>query len=105
MPFIEMDPELVFAAIEGYNNELVDEQKRLDTFYRQFVCKRCGGQCRTETHRDPRHAFGDPDVLVPRSILRCLTCDCLFDPHSGILLELGNPMKAIPEIPIFGKSK
>lgn len=103
MPFVEMDPELIWKAIEGYTNELAPEQKALDAFYRQFRCPRCGSTCRKETLLN--HAFADPDSLVPRSVLRCNTCEALFDPHSGIRLEMGNPYKAPPDIPILDPNK
>lgn len=100
MPFKELDPELAWKSIEGYQNELVPEQRALDSFYRQFKCPRCGGNCRKET-LNAVHAFADPETLVPRSVLRCLSCDCLFDPHTGIRLEMGNPAKVPPDIPII----
>lgn len=93
MPIKELDPELAWKAIEGYTNELAPEQKALDAFYRQFRCKQCGGECRKEI-ASVKHAFGDPQTIVPRSVLRCAVCDGLFDPHSGLVLELGKPEKA-----------
>jgi len=95
----EMDPELVWKAIEGYQNELELAPKALDAFYRQFRCPRCGSGCRKETI--VRHAFADPNTLVPRCVLRCLSCEALFDPHSGIRLEMGNPAKVPPDIAIL----
>jgi len=89
MPFVELDPEIVWAAIEGYQNELAPEQKTLDAFYRQFACRRCGNKCRKEVVG--KHAFGDPSTLVPRSLLRCEICDYLFDPHSGLEVEAPKP--------------
>lgn len=103
MPFKELDPEICWKAIEGYQNELAPEQKALDAFYRQHVCKRCGSTCRKEV-LNARHAFADPETLVPRSVLRCTRCECLFDPHTGIILEMGNLAKAQPEIPIVRPS-
>ncbi len=100
MPVKEMDPELAWKAIEGYQNELAPEQKALDAFYRQFKCKRCGSNCRKET-LNAVHAFNAPQTLVPRSVLRCLSCACLFDPHTGMLLEMGNPAQVPPTIPII----
>jgi len=86
----EMDPELVWKLIEGYQNELDPEAKKLDAFYRQFKCPRCRGNCRKEIHAGPDggHAFSDPETLVARALLRCLLCSCLFDPHTGMILEL-----------------
>lgn len=100
MSFKELDPELAWKAIEGYVNELAPEQQAADAFYRQFRCKRCSGSCRKEILNSV-HAFSDPNSLVPRSVLRCLSCECLFDPHTGILLEMGNPAKVPPDIPII----
>jgi hypothetical protein len=102
VPFVEMDPGLALAAIQGYQNELDPERKSLDAFYRQFRCKRCDGFCQKE--QVPGHVFSDPSVLVPRAVLRCTRCDFLFDPHSGLILELGNPAKIPPDIPIVGGS-
>jgi hypothetical protein len=87
MHFIPMDPELARKAIEGYQDELTAEAEKLDAFYRQFVCPNCGGKCRREI--SVSHAFADEDTIVPRSILRCVQCSCLFDPHSGLILERG----------------
>jgi hypothetical protein len=100
MPFVEMDPELARKAIEGYQNELEPERLGLEAFYRQFRCKRCGGYCQKELVSG--HVFGDPGVLVPRAVLRCARCGFLFDPHSGLILEMGNPAKVPPDIPIVG---
>lgn len=99
MPFVELDPLLALKAIEGYQNELEPEHKSLEAFYRQFRCQRCGSTCRRESILS--HAFASSEYAVPRSVLRCLKCAALFDPHSGIRLELGNPAKAPPEIPLI----
>lgn len=102
MPFIEMDPSLVWSMIEGYQNELAPEQRALDAFYAQKHCPQCGGSCRKEVISS--HTFSDASTVVPRSVLRCLTCECLFDPHSGLRLEMGNLGKAEPAIPIIDPS-
>jgi hypothetical protein len=88
MVFTELDPEIARKAIEGYVDELTPQQTALAAFYRQFVCKRCGSKCRKEQVKG--HVFADSDSLVPRSCLRCLACDALFDPFSGLLLEIGH---------------
>jgi hypothetical protein len=108
MPIVPMDPELVWRAIEGYSNELDPEQKKLEALYRQFSCPRCDGPWQKEI-LSAKHAFADKDTLVPRAVLRCRICRCLFNPHvldsTGVpmILELGNPAKALPDIPILGK--
>ncbi len=82
-----MDPELAAKLVEGYQNELEPQRRTLDAFYRNTRCPKCNGQCRKEAVAG--HAFADPNTLVPRACLRCMTCECLFDPHSNIVLEMG----------------
>jgi rubredoxin len=103
MAIVELDPEIAWKAIEGYQNELEPAQKALEAFYRQFRCPRCGGSCRKEILAN--HAFADPDTLVARSVLRCNSCECLFDPHSGLRLEMGHPERVPPDIPIIIPNK
>jgi hypothetical protein len=101
MPFVELDPLAAWKAIEGYTNELSAEQKGLDAFYRQFKCKRCGGN--VQKAFNPRHAFSDPEVMNPRALLRCTACKCLFDPHNGVILELGDTTRTPEGIPLIGE--
>lgn len=96
MAIVEMDPAAAWKAIEGYPNELSGEMKAQDAFYRQFSCKRCKGQVQKEI--SPAHAFADPNSLVPRCLLRCTSCRFLFDPHSGLAVELGDRSKALVRI-------
>lgn len=97
-----MDPEAVLKAIEGYQDELYTEKKGLDAFYRQFRCKRkeCGGQVRKLT--DPRHCFADPETIVARALLECVTCGLTFDPHTGIILERGDADRILG-VPVIGR--
>lgn len=97
----EMDPADALRAIEGYTNELDPERKALDAFYRQFKCKRCGADVTKEY--DVKHAFSDPDTLNPRALLRCTRCRCLFDPHTGLVLDLGNMNQTPDGIPLIGE--
>lgn len=85
MHFKTLDPEIAWKSIEGYHNELVDEQKALDAFYRQFTCPMCQGNCHKETLA--AHVFADKATLVQRSVLRCDKCKCLFDPHTGLIID------------------
>lgn len=99
MHFVEMDPEVALKAIEGFENELDPERRSLDVFYGQFVCPRCKGEMRKEFAggENGGHAFADRSTLNPRALLRCTDplCGCLFDPHSGLLVERGKPPSPI----------
>lgn len=107
MPFVEMDPELVFALIEGYEDVLTPAVNKLDAFYRQFVCPTCGGSCRKElqVNANGGHAFSDPDTPVARCVLRCQVCSTLFDPHTGILLQRGDGALTLPSVPGIGRQE
>jgi len=98
----ELDPELAWKAVEGFTNELSPAVKTQEAFYRQFQCPRCRGGLQKEI--DPRHAYSDPDSIVARALLRCSDCGFLQDPHTGIIVEQGNPAKAPPKecVPIIG---
>ena len=91
----ELDPELAWKALEGYEDVLSSQARAQDAFYRQFRCLRCRGQVERTT--DLRHAF-DPtgEILVPRSLLRCPSCALVFDPHTGLTVSVGH---SLPEEP------
>ncbi len=95
MKFIPMDPELARKAIEGYSNVLRPEIEQLEAFYRQFRCLRCRSACQKE--QAAGHVF-DPTggILVPRSLLRCTVCRFLFDPHTGLVVEVGEKREPPP---------
>ncbi len=96
MHYKPMDPVLALKAIEGFTNELEPQRLKLEAFYRNCRCPRCRGECKREAVAG--HAFADPETLVPRSCLRCLNCKVLFDPHSDLILERGEPVPGIPLI-------
>lgn len=100
MNCVTLTPEQIRKAIEGYDDELSGENRKLEALYRLHkTCTRCGG----ERHKEflPNHMFTE-GCLVPRAVLRCGSCGHLFDPHSGLELERGNPAQVPPDIPIIG---
>lgn len=103
MHYVTMPPELVRKAIEGYENALDADDRKLEAFYRQFSCRRCGGKYHKEFSRG--HAFPENgEYLVARALLRCNSCRALFDPFSGLYVEMGNPAAVPPDIPIIKPS-
>jgi len=102
MPYVELDPEIALAAIEGHQNIFTAEQERADAFYRQFICPSCKGASFSKRF-NARHAFADENWHIARATLFCNECGCHFDPHSGLILEMGNPAKVEPSIPIIGR--
>jgi len=88
----ELDEDALLRAIEGYTDELVGERRKLSAFYRQFNCPRCKGEC-DEVFISVDHSLPKDDELVQRSGLKCRICEAIFDPHTGIIVSLGNPGK------------
>lgn len=86
-----LDPEVAWKLIEGYEDVLSGEARKFDTFYRQFNCPRCKETLVKEF--DSRHAFSDPNTLIPRALLRCQGCGFLVDPHTNVVLNSGNAAK------------
>ncbi len=79
---IELDPLVARKLIEGYSDELSPEAKALEALYRLVMCPACGEHGTKEFDARPRgHVFADPNVLVPRALLRCSACRCLYNPH------------------------
>jgi hypothetical protein len=103
--FKEMDPTLAWKALEGQKDILTPENEKLRAFYNSFKCPRCKGDLQEEL-KISTHTFSDPNSLLPRSLLRCPTCQFLIDPHSNIVLGTGNPSKIpIEPVPYIGGEK
>lgn len=83
-----MDQAKLLALLAEYSDDLTPEAERLEEVYRSARCPQCAGRC--QKFFDSRHAFSDPNVAVPRALLRCTDCGCEFDPHSGLRLKQGN---------------
>ena len=100
MKFKEMDPADVLKAIEGHEDVLGPEAKKMSAFYDSFKCPRC--RCALQKEVSPNHVFNDPNSVLPRSLLRCTNCRYLIDPHSNIVVETGDPSKMpVESIPII----
>lgn len=94
--FKELDPKIAQRMIEGHEDVLSEQVQRELDFVNQQSCPRCCGNVIPE-HDVRRMIKGGP----PRPLARCGECECLFDPYSGLLLEMGNLGKLEPAIPII----
>ena len=95
MPHIEeLDPDIVRQLLDEETDKVssiseVDEQLYLDA-----VCPRCENQCRKSGLA--------PGGVVQRFLLECLGCGCVFNPHSGMIVAMGNLAKAyVPGVPLI----
>ncbi len=102
--FREMDPELAWQAIQGYEDVLRPEADKLEALYRGFQCPRC--KCPLQKEIDTRHAFSDPSVMNARALLRCANCRYLIDPHTNVVVEFGDASKIpVESTPIIVPTK
>jgi len=98
-----LDPQITLKLLEGRKDIITPLAAEREKFYRAQHCPRCGGNATTKTG-NPHKLFVEGEAL-PRFQLRCDNCSCLFDPFSGIVLEMGNLANAYePTIPIVGDS-
>ena len=99
-----IDPRITAKLLEGYKDTITEAAKQREQFYHDQICPYCQGT-ELRRHGDIRFMFRPNDPL-PHYQLTCMNCDCLFDPHSGIVLKIGNLGKAlVPAFPIIGGSE
>lgn len=94
----ELNPELARKAIEGYADALAPAVRVQEAFYRQFVCISCGSSNLTKEYIGGPAGRGTTwtgDVL-PNAMLRCTQCRLLFNPHTRMVIEVGEEV-AVPD--------
>lgn len=100
--FKEMDPELAYKLIEGYEDALSTPAVEQDELYRKFDCPRCNRGLQREF--DSRVGWKG-DGPLPKFLLRCSNCNYTIDPHAGFVVRYGDASK-VPTpnfIPIIGQ--
>jgi len=95
-----LDPRITQKLLEGHKDILTPAAQERERFYQDQMCPCCGGNAFTKVG-DSRTMIREGEIL-PRFLLKCDNCGCLFDPHSGIQLSLGNIAKALqPSVPLL----
>lgn len=92
MSFKQLDPRITIKLLEGRRDVISPLAEKREKFYAEQECPNCGGNALTKTG-DTTTLFRNGDLL-PRYLLSCDNCGCLFDPHSGIILSMGNKGRA-----------
>lgn len=94
------DPRIILKLLEGREDVISPLADRRDEFYRSQSCIRCGSTALTRV-ANAATLFHSNDPM-PRYLMECQSCECLFDPHTGLLLSMGNLGKAfLPAVPIL----
>jgi len=95
-----IDPRITAKLLEGYKDTISDSAAARERFYQDQICPHCQS-ADLRKRGDPRTLFRPNDPL-PRYQLICTNCGCHFDPHSGIILKLGNLAQGLePAFPIL----
>lgn len=97
--FKQSSQDDILKLLDGHEDVLTPRTKQELEFVSSQICPRCGGNVVPE-HYLPRMLNGGP----PRPLARCGECHCLFDPYSGLLLEMGNLGRLEPAVPIIHPS-
>lgn len=95
-----LDPIITSKLLEGHEDVITPLAEERKNFYQNQNCPHCDGNSLT-MQGDSKTMFRGNDPL-PRYTLSCDNCDCLFDPHSGLILSMGNRAKAfVPSVPLI----
>ncbi len=94
-----MDPEETLRLLEGHKDIITPLAEARERFYKEQECPSCGSTSFTRS-TNARIAFRGSDPIA-RYLLSCQDCGCTFDPHSKMVLEMGNRAKLEPAIPIL----
>lgn len=96
-----LDPRVTLKLLEGHRDTITPLAEERERFYRAQVCPQCHGNSFIK-RADLRIMFVDDDPL-PRYLLECRNCGGVYDPHSRLIVTMGNLAKAfIPTIPTVG---
>jgi hypothetical protein len=94
------DPRVTLKLLEGRKDVIGPLAAARDEFYRSQSCIRCNGTSLTKVANAA--TLFHPNDPMPRYLMECKDCECLFDPHTGLLLAMGNLGKAfLPAVPIL----
>jgi hypothetical protein len=97
-----LDPRITEKLLEGIEDTLTPMAQAREKFYQSQTCPSCRGNSFQKT-ADMRTLFR-PDDPLPRYQLKCLNCNGVFDPHSGLVVKMGNVGQAYqPAIPLINK--
>ena len=95
-----LDPIITLKLLEGREDVITTLAQERDQFYQSQSCPQCGGNATTKTG-DPNRLFRAGKPLAYYH-LECDNCHCLFDPHSGLIIKMGNLAEAFePAVPLI----
>lgn len=86
MIFRELDPDAARGFLEGHADVLTPMVEKEARFLKGCACLKCG-ESTTEPFVDPQRPFS-PSSPLPNQRVRCLSCQCEFDPRTGLITKV-----------------
>lgn len=83
--FKALPPELIHQLLQGHQDVLTPAQNKEEAFHRHSPCPRCQ-KYGNESYVNPRQPFLQGSLL-PNMVLRCLSCQTEWDPHSRFVFK------------------
>lgn len=100
MLFKEMDEATLLEIVNQYEDVLTPLVESDRQLYEAQICPRCGSDTRVQPDINRLLANNRP---IPKHLVRCSTCECVVDPFSGVIVELGNLGNLEPAVPLLHK--
>jgi hypothetical protein len=98
MLFKEMDEAKLLEIVNEYEDVLTPMVEADQAIYDSQICPRCGGSMYVKPEINRLLANNRP---IPKHLVKCAACDCVVDPFSGIMVELGNLGNLEPAVPLI----
>ena len=98
MLFKEMDQAELLKIVNEYEDVLTPLVEADRKIYESQVCPRCGANMIVKPDIRLLLANNRP---IPRHLVKCSVCECVVDPFSGLIVELGNLGNLEPAVPLI----
>jgi len=101
MLFKEADEAKLLKIVDEYEDVLTPLVEADQAIYDACVCPRCGSSM--YVHPDINRLLAN-NRPIPKHLVKCSACDCVVDPFSGIMVEMGNLGLLEPAVPLIHRN-
>ena len=100
MPFHELEESETLALLEGQKDILPELLAADDDVYTSASCPFCHGELQKVLDTERVIRCGE---ILPQYHCRCVTCEGVIDPWTGLIVKLGNLGNLEPPVPLIHK--
>ena len=101
--FVTLDPDEAQKALVGFPDVLTGDARKAAAVYAAHSrCKNGCGHTMVQEYGGTEFAFADPDIHVPRCIMRCSVCGFAINPFDGMVIAAGDTHMAQYGVPRVG---